>query len=129
MTLSSWIAALGLPIFVVIGNAIVRVVAGVHQTAMADLLLTLMVFDGVVIINAKEFQPFVSLEVVKNDLVAIYVGLFVLAMFAYVIAVFWLERALIASQDQRRPFRLMWLLFLTLFGSALMLGLNTAAFA
>jgi hypothetical protein len=51
-----WLIGAGLPVVAVVGNALVRSWLRLHQSACADLILVLLVFDLTILIEAAELE-------------------------------------------------------------------------
>ena len=90
--LSVFIVALLIPLIVVAGNGFVRWLFGSPQSAAADLILAMMVFDATVSIQSHDFSPFVTTEFLKSNLAAIYMGLLFVSFFVWMATAFKLSR-------------------------------------
>lgn len=131
-TIDFWIAALGVPIVVLCGNGFLRAaVFGMPQTSAADLILTLIVFDGAVILQTEEFSRFVTDHTLKEALRGIYLVILIINMVLWYYSVAVLEKALNVKFNKRLrkyapvPAREIFLAFCL---SVFVVGLNTASF-
>ncbi len=100
--LTFWIAAFGIPLIAVIGNSLLRFFNKMPQSATADLVLFLVVFNAVAIIQHKDFQPHVLDKGIRPHFVAIYVALLIVNLFFWIVAVFVLEKGLLEKYDHGR---------------------------
>lgn len=97
--LSVFIVALLIPLIVVAGNGFVRWLFGSPQSAAADLILAMMVFDATVSIQSHDFSPFVTAEFLKSNLAAIYMSLLFVSFFVWMATAFKLEPNLLSGFD------------------------------
>jgi hypothetical protein len=98
--LSFWIATILIPLLVVGANAVGRVLARKQQSAAADIVLTLIVFDFVVIIQANDFKRFAAAGA-SDHLPGIFSVFVVMNVVCWGIAVFRLEPSLDRLFDRR----------------------------
>ncbi len=91
--------ALGLPLIAVIGNAITRWFAALPQSAPADFVLAVVIFDAVVAAQSEDFKPHIQNTIVSAHLVAIYIGLILVGMFLWGISVWFVERRIVDYYD------------------------------
>jgi len=99
--LSFWIVVLGVPLLVVVGNAVARWLFGMPHSAASDVILAFVVFDAAVAVNAPEFQPFVKYPALRGHLVAIYFSLAILNLILWSVAVFKVEHDLLLMHNKR----------------------------
>jgi len=64
---SFWVAALGLPLLAVVGNAFGRWLFRLPQSAPADVVLAFVIFDALVVLQGHEFAEFVGHDILKNE--------------------------------------------------------------
>jgi hypothetical protein len=88
-----WLAALWLPLAILAVNVVVRRILGLPQSAVPDLILCFVVFDGVVAIQPHEFDRLVGLTFMKGSLTGFYV-IFLVANMAiwFLVLTGWEER-------------------------------------
>lgn len=130
--LSFWVVVLAVPLVVVLGNGFLRHLHGVPQTTPADLMLAFIVFDAAVIIQHDDFQEYVKSDVLRTNIIAIYVLLLILNYFMWHLSVFRLESALASrySVRQRRYLRPPgWLIFAGFMMTVYAFASNTLVFA
>jgi len=72
-----WAGAIVIPLLVIGANAFARIAWGRPQSAAADVVLTLVVFDFTVIINSDEFKRFV-IDVLRDGIISIFCVLLIL---------------------------------------------------
>lgn len=75
-----WLAALGLPLSLLAVNVAVRINRRLPQSALPDLILCFVVFDGVVAIQPHEFEQFVGVPFMKHSLTGFYVIFIIMNM-------------------------------------------------
>jgi hypothetical protein len=94
-TISFWLVALGLPLAAVLGNSLTRLIAELPQSAPADMILALVVFDAIVAIQAHDFKHHMQYEEFQASLPAIYVLLIIVGMFLWGVSVFFCEKQIV----------------------------------
>jgi hypothetical protein len=97
--LSFWIAAIGLPLVALFGNAIIRAYCKLEPSSSADFVLLFIVFDGLVIIQHHEFEHYISNETIKGGMLAIYVILLITNSFLWMASAFRIEPELSLAFD------------------------------
>ena len=86
-----WTAVLGVPVTALAVNVLVRRFFKLPQSALADLMLVIVVFDALVIIQHDDFVKFVRIIPLKNSIIATYVPLLIIDMAAWFLFVSKLE--------------------------------------
>ena len=113
---SFWAVALVVPLLALLGNALLRWLCKLEQSSAADLILMFAVFDALVIIEHEEFRRYLSNEVLRRDIIAIYVMLLFVNFFLWIISAFYVEKKLSSAFDNRSK-KYKKVPFLPLFGS------------
>ena len=85
----------------VIGNSLARGVAGLRQSAPADVVLALILFDYVVVVQVHDFESRVQDTVIRSNLTAIYTLLMFVGFICLSVA-FSVEKRIAAYQEARR---------------------------
>ncbi|WP_342108065.1 hypothetical protein [Methylobacterium sp. SI9] len=88
--LSFWIAAIVVPLLSVGANCVLRICLKRPQSAAADVILTMIVFDAVVISQIEEFKKFVT-PLFKEDIASVFVFLLLLDFCFWIISVIVIE--------------------------------------
>lgn len=96
---SVFLVVLGIPLIVVLGNGWVRWLFKSPQSAAADLILAMVVFDAAVSLQAHDFQPFVKTLMFKENLAPIYMSLLLINIFIWMGTAFKLEPNLLSEFD------------------------------
>jgi hypothetical protein len=126
-----WAGAIVIPLLVIGANAFARIAWGRPQSAAADVVLTLVVFDFTVIINSDEFKRFV-IDVLRDGIISIFCVLLILNAVSWGIAVNRLEPRLDELYDRRRRRYkpgVAWPIVQAIAMSTVMLTLNVMPFA
>lgn len=87
MAITFWVAAIGIPSVLLIGNTLVRRALGMAQSAGADTGLMFAAFDGVVVTQADEFRQHIPHPEFAADLTGIFVILLFISLFFWIILV------------------------------------------
>ena len=96
-------ATVVIPIGVFGANWFHRAQNGYTQTAAADFLLAVLIFDAALVITAKEFEPFVRNPELRTITQYWHVGAFVVSGAIWMSIVRWGEPALAAYYRYVRP--------------------------
>jgi len=99
--ISFWLVTLGVPLLVVVGNSLVRFMKGLAQSAAADLLLALTVFNFAVVVEYNKFQEYIRITQIRSDIVAIYCLLVIISVACWFISVFHIEEHISSYWFQR----------------------------
>jgi hypothetical protein len=99
--ISFWATALLIPMIVIVGNASIRWLAKLEPSSFADVILAFVVFDALVIIDHKHFEHYLRNDLLRADIIAIYVILLIINVFLWIGAAFVLEKKLSAAYDRR----------------------------
>lgn len=99
--ISFWLVALGVPLIVVVANSLIRLMKGLAQSAPADLVLALTVFNFAVVVQSQDFQKFIRVEAIKSDLVAVYCALIIFSLFCWFFSVFYVEEYINSYWEER----------------------------
>lgn|SRR5262249_19709976 len=86
---------------VIVGNAAIRWLAKLEPSSFADVVLAFVVFDALVIIDHQHFEHYLRNELLRADIIAIYVMLLIINVFLWMAAVFYVEERLSAAYDRR----------------------------
>jgi hypothetical protein len=98
--LGFWIPCLGLPLVALFANVVVRWNRGLPQSALPDLILCFVVFDGLVAIQSDDFRQFIRIDWVRQATVACYVVLLFANAVIWVLSITRLEAELVACYEQ-----------------------------
>lgn len=130
--LSFWIVVLIVPLLVILANAVVRWLLAIPHSATSDICLAFVVFDVAVAVHAHDFAPFVKMQYLQKDLVAIYLMLLIINLVLWTVAAFVIEQKLLLAYDRRkkRYVQSPWLLvFASAFLAIFVFASNTILFA
>ena len=112
--LSFWLAAVGIPVAILIIGTLLRLYRSAPQTAATDIFSALIVFDGAVLLDSTHFEKFVSPLVQKDLAGLIFISVFI-SIIIWTFSILELEVKLLDCHVEgfaERPFLLvsMWLL-------------------
>ena len=91
-SISFWLLVLGAPLVVVVLNALIRALAGLPQSASADIALALIIFDVAVLIQHDEFKAYIPHKQLQELMTAIYAVMIIIGLFLWALSVFVAER-------------------------------------
>lgn len=99
MSLTFWATSLIIPILLIVANATIRWGFKLEPSSFADVLLMFVVFDALVIAEHKHIAQFIQNDILKADLIGIYLILLISNMILWVPAVFHVEKKLSQAYD------------------------------
>lgn len=99
--ISLFVSVIIVPTSAFVANAVLRYGRGVAQSAAADLLLLLIVFDATVIISSEEFKPLVASPELRTGIIAVHVGLLFIGLIAWISSVTLVERRIGSAFDYK----------------------------
>ncbi|WP_448031567.1 hypothetical protein [Bradyrhizobium liaoningense] len=91
MDFKFWIPAIGLPLIAVFANVLVRVLHGLSQSALADMVLCFAVFDAVVTIQSEDFGKLVHLFA-PESVPSVFVTLLIISLIVWFLLVVKVEK-------------------------------------
>jgi hypothetical protein len=100
-SISFWLLVLGVPLVVVLLNASIRVLAGLRQSASADIALALIIFDVAVVIQHDEFKAYIPHQQLQDSIIAIYAFMIIIGLFLWALTVFVAERKISEYHDYK----------------------------
>ena len=126
MGITFWIAALGIPAALLIGNSIVRALLDMSQSAGADTGLMFVAFDLAVLIQADDFHKYIPFGQFAKNMMAIYGFTLVICVFSWIILVI-CERKISEYYESKRGLPL-GAFFASFFLPVLMIFMNVTPF-
>lgn len=102
MNAAFWIPCLGLPLAALFSNVVVRLLRKLPQSALPDLILCFVVFDGLVAIQHDDFEKFIRIAFVKEAALAWYVLWFFLNIVIWLLSITDLEHRLVMCHEQNK---------------------------
>lgn len=97
MDFSFWVTTLIFPVLLVVASALMRLLVGAKQTALADVILAVIAFDLAVVIDNKTFVVLIQRDAIKENLAAIYMAFVLLKL------VMWLWCVRVVEPKSARP--------------------------
>ena len=100
-SISFWLLVFGVPLGVVVLNASIRALAGLPQTASADIALALIIFDVAVVIQHDEFKAYIPQQQLQESIIAVYTFMIIIGLFLWALSVFVAERKISEYHDYK----------------------------
>lgn len=101
-TLPYLIEPLCIPMTVVICNSIIRFMTGLPQSAPADIILAIAVFNLAVLADPDKFTGYMTYQLFQDQVRPIFELLALIGFFSWTLAVFFVETRLEEFRDSRR---------------------------
>ncbi|QGY05926.1 hypothetical protein MMSR116_31560 [Methylobacterium mesophilicum SR1.6/6] len=114
--ISFWVAAIVAPFLSIVVNGVLRICLGKPQSAAADFILTIIVFDVVVISQSEDFKKFI-MPAMRGDIGSIFACLILINLCMWFVAIFKIEekwisfmiaRAAPIALASRDPYWVLW---------------------